>query len=102
MSFRRKVNLRLVGLILVLAGIGAISIFLAGREYSIRASEKTSKTVADLVRIGLNAHMMTGTMPQRDFFLKAIKDLSNVKEIYVIRGEAVSKQFGPGRERGIR
>ncbi len=98
MSLRKKISVRVVGMVVVLALTGVVFLLLSARSYSVKASEKTSKVVADLVRLGLNAHMMTGTMDRRDFFLKAIRDLEGVKEMYVIRGEAVSKQFGKGRE----
>lgn len=99
MSLRRKVGIRVVGMVVLLALVGVLFLFVGARSYSIKASERTSRTVAELVRIGLNAHMMTGTMDRRDFFLDAIKHLEGVRDMYVIRGEAVSKQFGEGRER---
>ncbi len=98
MSLKKKISVRVIGMVVVLALTGVVFLLLSARSYSVKASERTSKVVAELVRIGLNAHMMTGTMDRRDFFLKAIKDLEGVKEMYVIRGEAVSKQFGKGRE----
>ena len=40
--------------------------------------------------------MITGTVGQREVFLEQIKELSSIRELRVVRGEAVSNQFGPG------
>ncbi len=55
--------------------------------------------MAEAVRLGLNAHMLTGTMDRRDFFLNEVSRLPSVKELYVIRGEPVIKQYGPPRDK---
>ena len=45
---------------------------------------------------GLTGMMITGTVAQRDVFLDQIKELSAVRDLRVLRGEAVSKAYGPG------
>lgn len=56
----------------------------------------TANIAAQTVRIGLNAEMLNGTISQREFLLKEIKYIKNIKDVYVIRGKAVDNQFGPG------
>jgi methyl-accepting chemotaxis protein len=46
---------------------------------------------------GLTGMMITGTVGQREVFLDQIKQLSVIKDLQVIRGEAVSRQFGGQR-----
>ncbi|MDR1855356.1 MAG: methyl-accepting chemotaxis protein [Azoarcus sp.] len=53
-------------------------------------------TVNEMTMAGLTGMMITGTVDQRDVFLDQIKELSLVNDLKVIRGEAVSKVYGPG------
>ena len=55
-----------------------------------------ANTINEMTMAGLTGMMMTGTIAQRDVFLDQIKELSQVNDLKVIRGEAVSKIFGPG------
>ncbi|MDR2688858.1 MAG: methyl-accepting chemotaxis protein [Azoarcus sp.] len=55
-----------------------------------------ARTVNEMTMAGLTGMMITGTVAQRDVFLDQIKELSLVSELAVIRGEAVSKLYGPG------
>jgi methyl-accepting chemotaxis protein len=40
--------------------------------------------------------MVTGTIAQRGVFLDQIRQLNNIRDVRVIRGDAVKKLFGPG------
>jgi methyl-accepting chemotaxis protein len=55
-----------------------------------------ARTVNEMTMAGLTGMMITGTVAQRDVFLDQIKELSLVNDLKVIRGEAVSKLYGPG------
>jgi len=57
--------------------------------------EKASIT-AELVKDGLTAHMLTGTMDDREFFLNRIENLKNVDELWVTRSPSVIDQYGKG------
>ncbi|MBM2886390.1 HAMP domain-containing protein [Chromobacterium phragmitis] len=50
----------------------------------------------EMTLAGLTGMMITGTVGQRDVFLDQIRELSAVRDLRVIRGEPVNKQFGPG------
>jgi methyl-accepting chemotaxis protein len=58
-------------------------------------------TVNEMTMAGLTGMMITGTVDRRDVFLDQIKELSLVRNLEVIRGEAVSKIYGPGRAAAI-
>jgi methyl-accepting chemotaxis protein len=45
---------------------------------------------------GLTGMMITGTVAQRAVFLDQIKQLNELRDVQVVRGEAVIKKFGPG------
>jgi methyl-accepting chemotaxis protein len=55
-----------------------------------------ARTVNEMTMAGLTGMMITGTVAQRDVFLDQIKELSLVHDLKVIRGEAVTKVYGPG------
>ncbi len=96
MSLRKKFILRLF-LILLIVLVFTISInALSFRDYGIHNAEKTGKIIAQLVRDGLTAHMITGTMDKRDYFLNQIKRIEGIESLWIIRGEPVVKQFGKG------
>ncbi len=66
------------------------------RETAIDQARAFALSVHDMTMAGLTGMMITGTVAQRDVFLDQIKELSAVRDLRVIRGDAVSKQFGPG------
>ncbi|MDQ7055112.1 MAG: hypothetical protein Q9M89_00830 [Persephonella sp.] len=98
MSLRKKFILRL-SLILLVILIFTISInVFSFRNYEVHNAEKAGKIIAQLVRDGLTAHMITGTMNQRDYFLNQIKEIKEIDQLWIIRGEPVIKQFGKGNK----
>ncbi|MCL2875265.1 MAG: methyl-accepting chemotaxis protein [Betaproteobacteria bacterium] len=64
-------------------------------------SKDFAQTVNEMTMAGLTGMMITGTVDQRNVFLDQIKELSLVNELKVIRGEAVSKIYGPGNDATI-
>ncbi|MBK3331882.1 methyl-accepting chemotaxis protein [Persephonella atlantica] len=96
MSLRKKFILRLF-LILLIILVFTISInAFSFRSYGVHNAERAGKIIAQLVRDGLTAHMLTGTMDKRDYFLNQIKKIEEVDQLWVVRGEPVVKQFGEG------
>ena len=53
-------------------------------------------SVNEMTLAGLTGMMITGTVGQRNVFLDQIKELSAIRDLRVVRGPAVVKQFGPG------
>ncbi len=66
------------------------------RDTAIAQAKEFASTVNEMTMAGLTGMMITGTVAQRDVFLDQIKELSAVRGLKVIRGEAVSKVYGPG------
>lgn len=60
-------------------------------------AERFAKSVHEMTLAGLTGMMITGTVGQREVFLDQIKNLDAVKDLRVIRGQAVTRQFGPGK-----
>ena len=96
MTLRKKFILRIsVILIAILIFTILVNAF-TFRRYGVQNAEKTGKIVAELVRDGLTAHMMTGTMSMRHYFLNQIHNIQGIEKLWIIRGEPVIKQFGKG------
>jgi methyl-accepting chemotaxis protein len=66
------------------------------RQTAISQAREFSLSMHEATMAGLTGMMLTGTIGQRDVFLDQIKQLSIIRDLNVIRGEHVSKQFGPG------
>ncbi|OQS26738.1 methyl-accepting chemotaxis protein [Chromobacterium violaceum] len=92
--------LRLTGAIwtcLVLAWGGLIAWETqASREIAVEQAKDLAHSMNEMTLAGLTGMMITGTVGQRDVFLDQIRELSAVRDLRVIRGDGVSKQFGPG------
>ena len=87
-----------IGILLLIAWIGMI---VWGNRANQRTIVDQSKDFAyavnEMTMAGLTGMMITGTVAQRDVFLDQIKELSLIHDLKVIRGEAVSKIYGPGK-----
>ena len=68
----------------------------ATRNIAIDQARDFSHAVNEMTMAGLTGMMITGTVAQRDVFLDQIKELSAIRGLKVLRGEAVSKVYGPG------
>jgi methyl-accepting chemotaxis protein len=66
------------------------------RDAAIEQAKEFSQSMHETTLAGLTGMMITGTVGQRDVFLDQIKQLAVIRDLRVIRGEAVSKLFGPG------
>ncbi|TVO60384.1 methyl-accepting chemotaxis protein [Denitromonas ohlonensis] len=66
------------------------------RETAVDQARAFALSVHDMTMASLTGMMITGTVGQRDVFLDQVKELSSVRGLRVIRGEAVRAQFGAG------
>jgi response regulator RpfG family c-di-GMP phosphodiesterase len=71
-----------------------------GLSHNIVQDEATA--ISEIIKAGLTAHMKSGTMDKRDYFLNEIKTVHDINQIAIIRAPEVNRQFGDGRlEKGI-
>jgi methyl-accepting chemotaxis protein len=68
------------------------------RDMAIEQAKDFAHSVHEMTMAGLTGMMITGTIGQRDVFLDQIKELSAIRDVQVIRGDAVIQQFGPGSQ----
>jgi len=65
-------------------------------DTAIAQAAEFSASMHEATLSGLTGMMITGTIGQREVFLDQIKQLSIIRDLKVIRSEAVIKLFGPG------
>jgi methyl-accepting chemotaxis protein len=66
------------------------------RQAALEQATDFSASMHDATMAGLTGMMVTGTVAQRDVFLDQIKQLGAIRDVRVLRGEAVAKLYGPG------
>jgi methyl-accepting chemotaxis protein len=66
------------------------------REAALDQAREFSLSMHNATMAGLTGMMVTGTVAQRDVFLDQVKQLGSIRDVRVLRGENVSKLFGPG------
>ena len=86
-----------IGVALVVVWTGVI--IWQGYVYRAAALEQArdfSLSMHNATMAGLTGMMVTGTVAQRNVFLDQVKQLGTIRDVRVLRGESVSKIFGPG------
>ena len=66
------------------------------RDAALEQARDFSLSMHNATMAGLTGMMVTGTVAQRDVFLDQVKQLGSIRDVRVLRGESVSKTFGPG------
>ncbi len=96
MNAKQKTTLILTVVFIALF-IAIISIFsLNLREVGLKNAEDKARLTAKMVKDGLTAHMVSGVMDNREFFLSNIEQTENLKDLWVIRAQSVIEQYGKG------
>ena len=93
---QKKLSLVIVGTIFISFMLLMVILAFSIRDLGIKNAEEKAQIIADLVQDGLSAHMLSGTMDQREFFLNKISTAKGVEALWVVRSESVIKQFGKG------
>lgn len=93
---QKKLSLVIVGTIFISFMVLMVILAFSIRDLGIKNAEEKAQIIADLVQDGLSAHMLSGTMDQREFFLNKISTAKGVQALWVVRSESVIKQFGKG------
>ncbi len=83
--------------ITVIFSILMIVIFVINfRDYSHEREFSKAEAIASLIKDGLTAHMVNGTMSKREFFLNNAKESSGASKIWIFRTKKVVDLFGKG------
>ncbi len=81
-------------LVLFLLTVSIVAFFF--RKSVIESSEETALTIAELVRDALTSYMVLGVIDKRDLLLQETEKTHGLEYIRIVRGPAVSRQFGEG------
>jgi methyl-accepting chemotaxis protein len=65
-------------------------------EAALEQAADFSSSMHDATMAGLTGMMVTGTVAQRSVFLDQMKQLGSIRDVRVLRGEPVTRLFGPG------
>ncbi|MBK1616247.1 methyl-accepting chemotaxis protein [Rubrivivax gelatinosus] len=97
---KKKIWVQLITTIaLALTAVWAVGIAWQGkvnREAAIEQATAFSSSMHDATMAGLTGMMVTGTIAQRAVLLDQVRQLDNIRDLRVLRGEAVNKLFGNG------
>ena len=96
MNSNKKVLLTAALMLLVLAAATIINIALNFRSYAFDSAIDKAKITAAVVQDGLTAHMKNGIMEKRLDFLKNVSNKHGVEDLWIVRSELVTQQFGQG------
>jgi diguanylate cyclase (GGDEF)-like protein len=66
------------------------------RNASAKSAESQGQATAKIIEAGLTAHMISGTMDQRETFINQVTSLANMKKLWLVRSAKVSHQYGKG------
>ncbi len=86
----------LLGMLGLLLIANVLNVWYNFRISSQEASLDKATSVAEVVRGGLTAHMVNGTMDKRQFFLDQISREGGITKLWVTRADSVNRQYGAG------
>ncbi|HUW35977.1 MAG TPA: methyl-accepting chemotaxis protein [Rhodocyclaceae bacterium] len=95
-----KIWVRLVvgiSAVLVIAWAGVIWLVATQQQaMGIRQARNFAASVHQMTLAALTGMMITGQVAQRAVYLDQVKQEKDIRELKVLRGEGIVKQFGPG------
>jgi len=96
MHGNKKVVAIIFTILFVFLIVNIIVLSINFRKFSQDKEIEKAKVVASLIEDGLTSHMMSGTMNQRELFLKYTQKSSGALELWTFRTDKVKKLFGKG------
>jgi len=69
------------------------------RQAALTQAQDFSLSMHDATMAGLTGMMVTGTVAQRNVLLDQIRQLGTIRDVRVLRADAVIKLFGPGNNK---
>ncbi|AFL69048.1 GGDEF domain-containing protein [Sulfurospirillum barnesii] len=93
---QKRLSWVIVGTIFISFMLLLVIYILSMRSFWIKGAEEKAAVIAELVQDGLSAHMLSGTMDQREFFLNKIASAKGIDSLWIVRSPSVIEQFGKG------
>ena len=98
LSIAAKINFFLLFIFSMVLVFSAAYQAVRERDLILTLIKEQSREQTEAYFDGLNMLMLTGKMDARDTLRGKFLDHAHVEDARIVRGDAVSKQFGPGRE----
>jgi len=98
MNTKRNVITTIAFIMIIMFIVMIVNIGFNLREFGINSAKTKAHLVSQSVKNGLTAHMVNGIMENRDFYISETKNLQNIENLWIIRSESVTRQFGKGNE----
>src|SRR5690606_5900818 len=95
-SVQAKINLALLVVFALVLSASLLHAAITEKRLVLQVVEQQTKDAADSYFDSINTMMLTGTMAQRDVLRNKILARPGVIDARIIRGEEVTKVFGPG------
>ncbi len=96
MNTKNKFLLMVALMLAALATATIINVGLNFREFAINSALDKANLTANIVKDGLTSHMVNGMMDKRKYFLDTITQNGEIKKLWIVRGQKVVNQYGPG------
>lgn len=96
MKLKTKISLLLFTSLLLLFTAIFYNTIADLRNASAKSAESQALATAKVIEAGLTAHMISGTMDQREAFIGQVSSLANMKQLWLVRSSKVSHQYGKG------
>lgn len=100
-SIKSIITKRFITIFFILSIVIIIAISMGFRQLSLENAKDKAISMAEIIKAGLTAHMKSGIMEHKDYFLKEIKSTYNINNIAIIRSETIDSQFGTINPRKI-
>ena len=97
-SVQAKINLSLVLIFALVLSVSLLHGASSEKDLVLQVVEQQTKDAADSYFDSLNTMMITGTMAQREVLRNKLLSRPGVLDARIVRGEPISKVFGPGFE----
>ena len=98
MSVQVKINLALLVVFALVLSASLLYAAITEKRLVLQVVEQQTKDAADSYFDSINTMMLTGTMAQREVLRNKILARPGVIDARIVRGDMVSKVFGPGFE----
>lgn len=96
MQLKTKISLLLFSSLFLVFTVIFINTLSDLRNASAQSAESQALATAKVIEAGLTAHMVAGTMDQREAFTTQIEGMENVKKLWLVRSLKVTNQYGKG------
>ncbi|CAJ1794308.1 hypothetical protein LMCDFJHI_01180 [Aeromonas salmonicida] len=98
LSIAAKINFFLLFIFSMVLVFSAAYQAVRERDLILTLIKEQSREQTEAYFDGLNMLMLTGKMDARDTLRNKFLDHAHVEDARIVRGDAISKQYGPGRE----